>query len=93
LEDALTEVPAKRFAEIDLISDQIPEIITKYACRHLQEKINVSNKIFEVVKAHSKLNAMAIRQGTFIDVTLIADQAPTKMRRKRGIRRCTRPTK
>ena len=50
--------------------------------RHLLEKHNFCKQIFEVVKAHLKDNAMAMKQGTIIDATLIAASSSTKNERE-----------
>ena len=79
MEDALIEVPTmRRFAGIDLISDRIPDETTILAFRHLLEKHNLGDQIFEAVKAHLKANGMAMKRGTIIDATLIAAPSSTK---------------
>jgi IS5 family transposase len=83
MEDALIEVPTmRRFAEIDMISDRIPDETTILAFRHLLEKHDLGKQIFEVVKAHLKANGMAMKQGTIIDATLIAAPSSTKNEKK-----------
>jgi IS5 family transposase len=85
MEDALIEVPTmRRFAGIDMISDRIPDETTILAFRHLLEKHNLGEQIFETVKAHLKANGMAMKQGTIIDATLIA--APSSTKNKTGER-------
>jgi len=85
MEDALIEVPTMhRFAGIELISDQIPDETTILAFRHLLEKHDLGDQIFEVVKAHLKANGMAMKQGTIIDATLIA--APSSTKNEKGER-------
>ena len=79
VEDALIEVPTmRRFAAIDMISDRIPDETTILTFRHLLEKHDLGQQIFEVVKAHLKANGMAMKQGTIIDATLIAAPSSTK---------------
>jgi IS5 family transposase len=52
MEDALIEMPImRRFAGIDMISDQIPDETTILTFRHLLEKYNLGQQIVEVVKA------------------------------------------
>jgi len=67
----------RRFAGIDLISDRIPDETTFLTFRHLLEKHNLGEQIFETVKAHLKDNGMAMKQGTIIDATLIAAPSST----------------
>ena len=65
MEDALIEVPTmRRFAGIDMISDQIPDETTILTFRHLLEKHDLGQQIFEVVKTHLQVNGMAMKQGT-----------------------------
>ena len=79
MEDALIEVPTMhRFAGIDLISDRIPDETTILAFRHLLEKHDLGDLIFEAMKAHLKANGMAMKQGTIIDATLNAASSSTK---------------
>jgi IS5 family transposase len=98
MEDALIEVPTmRRFVGIDMISDRIPDKTTILTFRHLLEKHDLGQQIFEVVKAHLKANGMAMKQGTIIDATLIAAPSSTftraepeyaggtRTRRRRGI--------
>jgi IS5 family transposase len=83
MEDALIEVPTmRRFAGIELITDRIPDETTILAFRHLLEKHDLGDQIFEVVKAHLKANGMAMKQGTIIDATLIAAPSSTKNEKK-----------
>jgi IS5 family transposase len=83
MEDVLIEVPTmRRFAGIALISDRIPDETTILAFRHLLEKHNLGDQIFEAVKAHLKANGMAMKQGTIIDATLIAAPSSTKNEKK-----------
>ena len=104
MEDALIEVPTmRRFAGIDLVSERIPDETTILAFRHLLEKHELGEQIFQVVKAHLKERGMAMKQGTIIDATLISAPSSTSTRatpecaggdstRLGGeIRRCTRP--
>jgi len=68
MEDALIEVPTmRRFAGIDMISDQIPDETTILTFRHLLEKHDLGQQIFEVVKTHLKVNGMAMKQGTIVE--------------------------
>ena len=79
MEEALIEVPTmRRFAGIDIISDRIPDETTILAFRHLLEKHNLGEQIFQTVKTHLKESGMAMKQGTIIDATLIAAPSSTK---------------
>jgi IS5 family transposase len=72
----------RRFAGIDMISDRIPDETTILSFRHLLEKHELGQQIFEVVKAHLKANGMAMKQGTIIDATLIAAPSSTKNQKR-----------
>lgn len=53
MEEAQIEGPTmSRFASIDLISDRIPDETTILSFRHLLEKHELGEKIFETVNAH-----------------------------------------
>jgi len=85
MEEALIEVPTmRRFAGIELISDRIPDETTILAFRHLLEKHDLGEQIFETVKAHLSARGMTMRQGTIVDATLIA--APSSTKNKDGKR-------
>jgi IS5 family transposase len=106
MEEALIEVPTmRRFAGIDLISDRIPDETTILTFRHLLEKHDLGEQIFETVKAHLSARGMTMRQGTIVDATLIAAPSSTftrakpecaggtRTKRASVIRRCTRPSR
>lgn len=83
MEEALIEVPTlRRFSGIDLITDRIPDETTILAFRHLLEKHELGEQIFETVNAHLSGRGMTMRQGTIIDATLIA--APSSTRNRAG---------
>jgi len=85
MEEALIEVPTmRRFAEIVMICDLIPDQATFLAFWQLLEKHDLGEQIFETVKAHLKKRGMAMKQGTIIDATLIA--APSSTKNKAGER-------
>jgi len=74
MEEALIEVPTmRRFAGIELISDRILDETTILTLRHLLEKHELGEQIFETVKAHLSHRGMAMRQGTIVVATLIAE--------------------
>jgi IS5 family transposase len=74
----------RRFAGIELISDRIPDETTILTFRHLLEKHDLGEQIFETVKTHLSARGMTMRQGTIIDATLIA--APSSTKNKEGKR-------
>ena len=79
MEEALIETPTmRRFAGIELISDRIPDETTILTFRHLLEKHDLGEQIFETVKAHLRARGMTIRQRTIADGTLIAAPSSNK---------------
>jgi IS5 family transposase len=75
MEEALIEVPTmRRLAGIELSSDQIPDETTILTFRHLLEKHELDEQIFETFKAHLSAKGMTKSQGTIVDATLIAAQ-------------------
>ena len=85
MEEALIEVPTmRRFAGIQLINDRIPDETTILTFRHLLEKHDLGEQIFETVKVHLSERGMTMRQGTIVDATLIA--APSSTKNKEGKR-------
>ena len=83
MEDALIEVATiRRFAEINLINDWIPDITTILSFRALLERHNLDQQIFETVKAHLEQMGMAMKQGNNIEATLIS--APSSTKNKTG---------
>jgi len=83
MEDALIEVPImRRFAGTDRISNRIPDETTILSFRHLLEKHDLGQQIFETVKAHLSARGMTMRQGTIVDATLIAAPSSTKNEKK-----------
>ena len=104
MEEALIEPPTMlRFAGIELISDRIPDETTILTFRHLLEKHELGEQIFETIKAHLSERGMTMRQGTIVDATLIAAPSSTSTRaqpewagsqrtkRESAIQKCTRP--
>jgi IS5 family transposase len=76
MEEALIEVPAmRRFAGNDLIRNRIPDETTILAFRHLLEKNNLGEQIFETMKVHLRQRGMTRRQGTIVDATLFIDSS------------------
>ncbi len=61
MEDALIEVPTMtRCAVIDLICERIPDETTILDIRHLLEKHDLGQQIFETVEVHLKARGMAM---------------------------------
>ena len=79
MEEALIEMPTmRRFAGIDLISDRMPDQSTILTFRHLLEKHDLDQQIFETVKVHLGARGTTMRQRTIVDATLIGAPNPTE---------------
>ncbi len=79
MEESLNEVPnMSRFTGIELISDRIPDETTILTFRHLMEKHELGEQIFETVKGHLTAWGITIWQGTLVDASLIAASSSTK---------------
>ena len=92
MEEALIEVPSmRRCAGIELISDRIPDESTILTVRHLQEKHDLGEQIFETVKVHLSARNMTMRQGTIEEATFIAGPSSNEKKRGSGIQRCSKP--
>jgi len=85
MEEALIEAPTmRRFADIDLISDRIPDEATILAFRHRLEKQELGEQMVETVNAYFASLGMTMRQDTIADAILIA--APSSAKNKDGMR-------
>ena len=63
MEESLIEVHTMgRCAGIDLISARIPDESTVLTIRHLLEKHDLGEQIFDMVKAHLSARGMTMRQ-------------------------------
>jgi IS5 family transposase len=70
MEEALIEVPTmRRFAGIDLITYRIPDETTILSFRHLLEKHELGEAIFETIKAHLSERGITMQQGSIVDAT------------------------
>ena len=73
MENGLNEVHIMpRFAGIGMITDRIPDETTILSFRHLLEKHDLGQQIYEVVKALLSARGMTMRQGPIVDATLNA---------------------
>jgi IS5 family transposase len=85
MEEPLIEVPTMQlFADIELISDRIPDETTSLTFRHLLERHGLGERIFDTVKALLAARGETMCQGTIFDATLIA--APSSTKNKDGKR-------
>jgi transposase, IS5 family len=91
MEEALIEVPTiRRFAGIDLISDQIPDETTILSFLHLLEKQKLGEQIFEMVKANQERGASRCGRALSSIPPRSLRPAPPRTKRASAIRSCTR---
>jgi transposase, IS5 family len=83
MEDALYDSESlRRFAEIDIAVDIIPDESTILHFRHLLEKHELMKKIFEKTKQYLSDKGLLLREGTIVDATIINAPSSTKNRDK-----------
>ena len=80
-EDAIYDRSSfQKFLSLDLISDKVPDETTILNFRHLLEKHNLSEAIFDAVNHFLEEKNLLVKEGTSLDATLIA--APTSTKNK-----------
>jgi transposase, IS5 family len=78
-EDALYDMESmRRFAEIELAEDAIPDETTILNFRHLLEKHQLTQKIFAEVRQLLEEKKLLLRSGTIVDATIISAPSSTK---------------
>ena len=79
MEDALYDSEAmRRFADIDIEVDDVPDETTILNFRHLLEKYNLTKKIFEKTQHYLSEKGLLLREGTIVDATIINAPSSTK---------------
>jgi IS5 family transposase len=82
-EDAIYDSESmRRFAQVELAEDKIPDESTILRFRHLLEKHRLTEAIFDAVKDLLTENRLLLRAGTIVDATIIAAPSSTKNRTK-----------
>ena len=83
LEDALYDSQALRgFAGIELNRDPVPDATTLLKFRHWLERHDLTRALFEEVGSVLEERGLVMRQGTIVDVTIIAAPPSTKNKSK-----------
>ena len=83
MEDALYDIESmRRFADIDIEVDVVPDETTILNFRHLLEKHNLTKHIFEKIKKYLTEKGLLLREGTIVDATIISAPSSTKNREK-----------
>ena len=78
-EDAIYDRSSfQKFLSLDLISDKVPDETTILNFRHLLEKHNLSEAIFDAVNHFLEEKNLLVKEGTSLDATLIAAPTSTK---------------
>lgn len=79
MEDALYDSESmRRFADIDLEVDAVPDETTILNFRHLLEKHNPTEKVFEKTQRYLSDKGLLLREGTIVDATIINAPSSTK---------------
>src|SRR4030042_807529 len=68
----------RRFADIDIAVDVIPDETTILNFRHLLEKYELTKKIFEKTKQYLSERGLLLHEGTIVDATIINAPSSTK---------------
>lgn len=79
MEDALYDSQAiRRFVGIGLARDTAPDATTLLKFRHLLERHQLTESLFNAINAHLAEKGLLLREGTIVDATLIAAPPSTK---------------
>ena len=81
MEDLLHE--PERFAGLRL-TDPIPDESTILYFRHLLERYQLGQGLFEEIKGHLEEQGVRLREGTIVDATIV--EAPSSTRNRAGER-------
>lgn len=83
VEEALYDMESmRRFAGLELGEDAIPDETTILNFRHLLERHNLTNAVFEAVKAYLTEQGLLLSGGSIVDATIIHAPPSTKNRAK-----------
>lgn len=79
MEEALYDSESiRRFCQVDLLDDGIPDESTILKFRHLLEAHQLTEQLFAAVNTHLTQHQLLLRTGTLVDATLIAAPPSTK---------------
>jgi IS5 family transposase len=83
LEEAVYDSEAmRRFLDIDLTRDLVPDETTVCKFRHLLERNQLGARLFEEVGRHLQARGMKVNSGTMVDATIINAPSSTKNKDK-----------
>jgi len=78
-EDMLYDSEAmRRFAQVDLLDDRVPDETTILRFRHLLEQHQLTAQMFAAVKTLLETKRLLLKAGTIVDATIIAAPSSTK---------------
>ena len=84
VEDTIYDSHAMRsFMHLDFAREQVPDSTTLLKFRHLLEKHNIGEKLFNDIRDRLDRNGMIMHGGTIVDATIIAAPSSTKNREKK----------
>ncbi len=72
----------KKFVGVDLGQETVPDETTICRFRHLLERNNLGQKLFEEVASYLQANGIKISNGTIVDATIISAPSSTKNKKK-----------
>src|SRR5579864_9037582 len=79
MEDSLYDSESmRRFAQIELIDDAVPDESTILRFRHLLEQHGLTEKIFALVRGLLEQKRLLLKSGTIVDATIIDAPPSTK---------------
>jgi IS5 family transposase len=79
MEDGLYDIESmRRFADIDIAMDVVPDETTILNFRHLLEKYNLTQQLFEKTNRYLSAKGLLLREGTIVDATIITAPSSTK---------------
>jgi len=71
------------FLQIDLMNKMIPDETTILKFRHLLEKKNLPEKIFQLLNSYLESRGLMMKEGTIVDATIINSPSSTKNQDKK----------
>jgi hypothetical protein len=91
MEDSLYDSESmRRFAQIELSEDAVPDESTILRFRHLLEQHRLSEQIFALVRGLLESKRLLLKSGTIVDATIIDAPPRPRTRPRRATQRCGR---
>lgn len=73
----------QKFLELDLIEGNVPDETTILHFRHLLERNNLMEKIFNMINKYLEEKGFLLKKGTIVDATIISSPSSTKNKDKK----------